>query len=267
MIKQYFFSISLSLLFIFSISCKKTETSSYDATKKGTLSVEFDNIVGESNLQLNTGSYTNAAGEPFKVSALKYFVSNFILTKSDGTTYTIPQDSCYFLIDESDAAKHSAQLQIPEGEYKGLSFVLGVDSLRNTLDISKRTGVLDPAVAAAGMYWAWNSGYVFLKLEGTSSASIQANNIFMYHIGLYGGSTTPTFNNIKTISLDLSQRGVAQVQSTKSANVHLTVDILKIFSGTSNVSIAANTVVMASAYSQTIANNYAKMFSHDHTEN
>jgi hypothetical protein len=117
------------------------------------------------------------------------------------------------------------------------------------------------------MYWSWNSGYIFFKMEGGSAASTQVNKIFQYHIGLFGGYATATLNNLKNISLDLTTRGVAKVKTGKSPNVHLLVDVLKMFNGATNVSIASNSVVMASPYSATVANNYQYMFQHDHTEN
>jgi hypothetical protein len=117
------------------------------------------------------------------------------------------------------------------------------------------------------MYWSWNSGYIFFKMEGTSPVSTQNGNIFQYHIGLFGGYTAPTINNLKTITLDLTARGTAKIKATKSANIHLLVDIMKVFNGTTNISIAKNSVVMVSPFSATIANNYVNMFSHNHTEN
>lgn len=245
-------------------SCKKDEVSPYNSSVKGNLSVEFDNIAGASDLQLNTGSYTNAAGQTFKVTKLKYYVSNFVLTNTNGTVYTVPQDSCYFLIDEGDALTHEPILKVPEGEYKTLTFMVGVDSLRSTKDISKRTGVLDPTAAGGDMYWGWNSGYIFFKMEGTSPASMMG---FMYHIGGFGGYSSATINNLKTITLDLASRGVPQVKAGKATNIHLMVDVLKMFNGTTNVSIAANPMVMFEPYSVNIANNYTAMFRHDHTEN
>ncbi len=83
-------------------SCKKETVtpSEYDSSKKAELSIEFDNVAGAADLELITGNYTNQSGETFKVSKLKYYVSNFKLTNVNGTEYTVPQDSCYFLIDE-----------------------------------------------------------------------------------------------------------------------------------------------------------------------
>jgi hypothetical protein len=245
-------------------SCKKDEVSQYNSNVKAELSVEFDNIAGAADLQLNTGSYTNAAGEAFKVTKLKYYVSNFVLTNSDGTVFTVPQDSCYFLIDESDATIHEPILKVPEGEYKTLTFTVGVDSLRSTKDISQRTGVLDPTAAGGDMYWGWNSGYIFFKMEGTSPASAMG---FMYHIGGFGGYSSATINNLKTITLDLTARGVAQVKAGKETNIHLMVDILKMFNGSPNISIATDPMVMFDPLSTSIADNYTTMFRHDHTEN
>ena len=261
--KRILFSIFSSIILL--SSCKKDdEVSQYNPNVKGELSVEFDNIAGAADLQLNTGSYTNATGETFTVTKLKYYVSNFVLTHTNGTVYTVPQDSCYFLIDESDEATHEPILKVPEGEYKTLSFTVGVDSLRSTKDISQRTGVLDPTAAGGDMYWGWNSGYIFFKMEGTSPSAMMG---FMYHIGGFGGYSSATINNLKTITLDLTARGVPQVKATKETNIHLMVDILKMFNGSPNISIAANPMVMFNTFSTNIANNYSAMFRHDHTEN
>lgn len=260
------FIIAITVSAIFT-SCKKEKIAAYNSNVKASLSVEFDNIVGSSDLQLSTGNYTNASGEAYKITTLKYFVSNFVFTKTDGTIYTVPQDSCYFLIDESKPATMEPVMQVPEGEYASVSFMLGVDSVRNTMDISKRTGNLDPTGTAAGMYWSWNSGYIFFKIEGTSPASTLTGNIFQYHIGLFGGYTTKTINNLRTITQDLTARGVPKVKAGKGTNIHLTVDAAKVFTGTSNISIATNAAVHGSAFSANIANNYVTMFKHDHTEN
>lgn len=254
---------SISLLML--NSCKKDDAPEYNSNVMAELSVEFDNIAGSEDLALNTGTYTNASGENFTVSKLKYYVSNFRLTRTDGTEYIVPQESCYFLIDERDESTHEPVLEVPEGEYKSISFVLGVDSLRNTMDISYRTGVLDPTGAGADMYWGWNSGYIFFKMEGTSPASMMGD--FMYHIGGFGGYSSATINNLKTITLDLTSRGVPKVKSTKETNIHLMVDVEKMFTGSANISIATDPMVMFDPLSTTIANNYANMIRHDHTEN
>lgn len=262
--------IAILLLSTAIVSCKKDDPE-FQEENMATLSIEFDNIVGGQNLVLDNSTYTNSSGEKYTVNLLKYFISNIKVTKANGDEYTVPQDSSYFLINEADPETRFAKVNVPEGEYTQLTFTLGVDSLRNTMDISKRTGVLDPAgEMAEGMYWTWNSGYIFFKMEGSSDAAPAdptGQHKFRYHIGGFGGYDAPTINNIKTITIDLTQGGVPKVRSGREANIHLMVDISKVFSGNTTLSIAANPTVMFSAFSVNIADNYTAMFHHDHTEN
>lgn len=260
------------LTFICLVSCKKEAVEpEYKEDNLAPLSVEFDNIVGGQNLILNTGNYKNAAGENYNIQLLQYFISNIIVYKADGTSYTVPQDSSYFLVKEAVPDTRFCRVNVPEGDYTKITFTLGVDSLRSTMDISKRTGVLDPAGGHDdGMYWGWNSGYIFLKMEGISpQAPLDPTGVhkYRYHIGGFGGYSAPTLNNIKTITADLTARGIAQVRKNRRANIHFFVDIDKVLSGSANVSIAANPQVMFSDYSVTVANNFMGMFTHDHTEN
>lgn len=263
--------LKYSTIFILSIgmaisSCKK-EKQEYNPNIKAELSIEFDNIAGAADLQLNTGVYNNALGQALTVTKLKYFVSNFKLTNVNGAVYTVPQNESYFLIDESSATADHALLNIPEGEYKSISFVLGVDSLRNTMDVSQRTGVLDVSGAASDMYWSWNSGYIFFRLDGTSPVITGMGNVFQYHVGGFGGYSSATANNLRTITLDLTTRGTAKVKEGKETNIHLMVDILKAISGSTNMDLAATPMVHSVSGGTALANNYTSMFSHDHTEN
>ncbi|GAA4340910.1 MbnP family protein [Flaviaesturariibacter amylovorans] len=235
------------------------------------LTIEFDNIIGGQNLFLNAVTYTNGTGEAFTVSRFQYFISNISLVKTDGTRYTVPQDSSYFLIREHIPDSRYCRLRVPAGEYRELRFTVGVDSLRSTMDISRRTGVLDPAGSMDdGMYWGWNSGYIFMKLEGlspTAPVDPSGQNKFRYHVGGFGGYSAPTINNIKPITFDLSVAGNARPRSGRNVNIHFVVDAMKVFDGPTPVSIAANPSVMFSDFSQTVANNYVQAFRHDHTEN
>jgi hypothetical protein len=254
------------LWILFLSSCSKSNTSAYDPNVKSGLSIEFDNIAGSSDLLLNTGNYTNASGEKFTVSKLRYYVSNFVLTATNGTEYTVPQDSCYFLIDESDPSTHEPLLQVPEGEYKTMRFILGVDSLRSTKAYDKGLPVLDPHYADGEMFWDLNRGYIFFNMEGSSPAAGSSGN-YQYQIGGYGGFDSATFNNIKTISLDLTARGVPKVKTGTEPNLHLMVDILKMFDGPAKINIAAQPVVMFDPFSTTVAGHLTGLFIHDHTEN
>lgn len=262
--KNIFLLVIASILLL--TACKK-DTPEYNPSVKGDLSVEFDNVAGSADLQLNTGTYTNGSNQSFKVTKLKYYVSNFKLTNVDGSDYTVPQSESYFLIDESVAGSRVPVIRVPEGEYRTLSFVIGIDSLRNTADVSQRTGVLDVSGAATDMYWSWNSGYIFLKLEGTSPVITTMGGVFQLHVGGFGGYSAPTANNLRTVTIDLMSRGTTKVKASKASNIHLLVDILKTIKGNTTLDFTTTSMVHSAAAGAAIANNYTTMFSHDHTEN
>ncbi|RZM25017.1 MAG: hypothetical protein EOO88_20805 [Pedobacter sp.] len=268
------------ILSIAACSKKDDPTPDYEETNLAQLSVEFDNIVGERTLSFNnTGSpYKNAAGEAFTISKLQYFISNIKVTTATGNTYTVNPDSSYFLVKGDDKATRFAKVKVPEGDYTNLTFTLGVDSLRSTMPIDKRTGVLDPAAGGGheggGMYWGWNSGYIFFKFEGNSA--VISDNVngdptgkkqFKYHIGFFGGYSAPTLNNIKVINVDLRTAGIAKVRKDRQSNIHLFVDVMKVFNGKNSFKIAEKPNVMFDDFTAKIAANFPDLFKHDHTEN
>lgn len=252
------------------IACEK-KTVEPDADKVAPLTIEYDNIVGNMNLQLNTGVYRTSIGESFSVNQLQYYISNVAVQKADGNWHGANETANYHLIKEGDESRRHVRLNVPEGDYVALKFIVGVDSLRSTMGPESRTGVLDPAdEIGADMYWGWNSGYVFFKLEGTSPdipVDPTGNSHFRFHIGGFGGYNTTTINNIKEIYIDLKTAGIAKVRTGRIANIHLMADVLKVFNGTNAISLKDNPTVMFSTFSQQVANNYQHMFTHDHTEN
>lgn len=267
-------TLLIAVILILTAACKKDDTPNPE--KVGAFSIEFDNIVGEDRLYFDDYMYKNAKGEAFKLKVLQYFISNIRLYKADGSTYTVPQEDSYFLIKGDDKDSRFTKVNVPEGDYTKVEFVLGVDAARSKMNVEDRKGVLsfDPAEGHSGMYWGWNSGYIFFKLEGIcdlisddQQGDPTGNKQFKYHIGGFGGYSAPTINNIKTITIDLNKAGNAQVREGFRSNVHLFVDIMKVFNGPHTFSIAEHPNVMFSEYSVNIANNFPSMFTHDHTEN
>lgn len=267
----------LAAVTLLAVSCKKDAPQPDDA-KTGAFSIEFDNIVGEETLGFHPREYTNASGEKFSIKMLQYFISNIQLYKADGSTYTVPQEDSYFLVNGADRTTRFTPVRAPEGDYTKVSFILGVDAERSSMLPEHRKGVLsfnpDQGHEGGGMYWGWNSGYIFFKLEGHCSlisddqqGDPTGNKQFKYHIGGFGGYSAPTINNIKVITVDLTAAGTAQVREGLRSNVHLFVDIMQVFNGPHTFSIPAHPNVMFSEYSVHIASNFPTMFTHDHTEN
>jgi hypothetical protein len=171
------------------------------------VSIEFVNEMNGSALVFNK-YYLTPNGDSLSVYGFAYYISNVVLTREDNGTHKVPES--YFIV------RHPAQRvmvlkNVPAARYKSVSFTLGVDSARNTS--GAQTGGLDP-VYAGDMYWNWNSGYVFFKLEGTSPQSGDPSRNVGFHIGGYGGpnkaqrSFTLVFGSSSLFVSDGKQPGI-----------------------------------------------------------
>ncbi|AYA36963.1 hypothetical protein D3Y59_07760 [Hymenobacter oligotrophus] len=219
---------------------------------KGTLQLQFENVVGTQALALGQ-TYTTADGDPFTVSKLNYYISNIRLTKADGSEWAEPES--YHLVKHDQTSTRTIALQqVPTGNYTAIRFTIGVDSTRNVS--GAQAGALDPL---NDMFWTWNTGYIFLKLEGTSPRA--ANGQLVFHIG---GFRAP-HNTIRTVSPPLPAGALLQVRADKAATVYYKADVLKLFSGPHPVRFAELSNTMGGAAAVRVANNYAAgMFRIDH---
>lgn len=260
--KQIITVFTASIILLGMNACKKEKE---ELVGKGPVTIQIDNKAGSSAFAFGT-NYTTAAGETVNFTMFKYYVSNFVLVKEDGTEYVVPQNTCYRLVDESvPSSKTITFNNVPAGKYTGVKYWIGVDSLRSTMPVADRTGDLDPAGVGADMYWSWNSGYIFYKIEGTSPQSSEVGNVFQYHIGGYGGYSTPTTNNLRSVSLTSIEP--IKVGEGKNPEVHVYADALQAFTSPMNYSIASGAVIHMPTMGAMIANNYADMFTLDHVHN
>ena len=144
--------------------------------KEASIIFKFENQANHKLLVLNDSSYVNDFGEHYSITKLKYYISDISLgTKEESfTTKNI------FLMDAANEEKIS--INILPGIYSKIIFTLGVDSAYN--NSGAQEGALDPL---NGMFWTWNTGYVYFKMEGYSPASNADLNRIEHHIGGYRG--------------------------------------------------------------------------------
>ena len=115
-----------------------------------------------------------------------------------------------------------------------------------------QSGALDPV---NGMFWAWNTGYIFLKLEGNSSYSKSPAGIFEFHIG---GYKQPS-NAIRKVDLNLSIRPLNI--AAKTSVIDIKVNAAEVLKTPTTIDFSVLSSVTTPQYATTIANNYADMFS------
>jgi hypothetical protein len=117
-------------------------------------------------------------GTALTITQFRFYAGQFVCWQSGKA---IAEEKTYHLIDASDSASLDVTLDTPSRVAPdSITFLLGVDSLTNVSGAFG--GDLDPV---KGMYWTWNSGYINLKLEGTSPVSPYASHQFELHLGGY----------------------------------------------------------------------------------
>jgi hypothetical protein len=223
-------------------SCKKESSSETDlAPMKISFNLQAFGAPIDTTIQ-----YTNNNGEKFKISTFKFYVSLIEAVNSSGNLRVAEKES-YHLVDLADPNSQQFTVSLKNGIYDKLNFIIGVDSVRNVS--GAQTGALDPV---NGMFWTWNTGYIFAKLEGKSPSSAAPFQMFTYHIG---GFKTGE-NAIRTISLP------AQFQIGKTNELVINADVQRWFNGVNNISIASKATIMSpGGPALLMADNYATMFS------
>ena len=120
--------------------------------------------------------------DSLQITTLRFYLSNFRLLKGTNVVWAEPKS--YHLVDVEMLNSTHFPLILPKNiDFDALKCDLGIDSLTNTE--GAKDGDLDPT---KGMYWAWQSGYINLKLEGISRLCPTRKNKFQFHIGGFLGN-------------------------------------------------------------------------------
>lgn len=255
----------LTLLFLVAAilpSCQKNLD--LDQRGKAGLEIRFVPEMMGAPLEL-ANQYTLPTGETFTPQVFKFYAGQIGLhqTQPPGENPQEPGNpnrpgsgfatgEPYYLIDAGRRTEQVIHTSVPEGEYFYLEFLLGVDSARNVSGV--QSGALDPL---KGMFWTWNSGYIFAKLEGTSPQSTQPGNKVEYHIG---GFRHP-YNAAKAIQLPLSYLRPIQVKDGQTIKMEIRIALENWFRGNHDLKIADNAVCMTPGeLAWSISQNFSDLF-------
>ncbi|MDB5275999.1 MAG: hypothetical protein JWR61_954 [Ferruginibacter sp.] len=219
-----------------------------NAQQQPNIKISFINYAGNQPL-VPDSLYANCWKENYSVSRLKYYISNIALQTSN-QKWNAEQNS-YHLVDEPDSLSKNFSFYLPPGNYTTLSFLIGVDSLKNVS--GAQTGALDPLNS---MFWTWNSGYIMFKMEGTSPQSAAVNNKIEYHIGGFSGVD----NAVKKIRLQLAGTPVA-VNNKSITEIIIRANIDKLWNAATVLKITETPVcTIPGPLAGSIAANFSTMF-------
>lgn len=275
--------LGLSLLFV--ASCNESDSEDL-VSNTGAFMVEFDNMVGTTQLALeDPGStnypYTSNSGQKFNLSTFRYYISEIKLTGPNGEIYedemnvsaNAEEVKGYYLVNETEAASGMIGLEnVPEGTYNSITFKVGIGE--EGVQEGAAGGILDPAAGA--WFWSWNAGYIAMGIEGGSEASGQVEvvsdgvvSVYEKSIGIHiggwkdvepeEGQTQKFYNNVKTITLSLDDN--IKVGAEYEPHAHIVTDVLKVLG---DVDFSATYSVHSPAAGKTYADNLSSAFVVDH---
>lgn len=215
------------------------------AQAKGELLIRFNVTANGKTLTLNDSSYTNAFNETYQVSRLKYYISNIALSNTTRSTHQWQ----VFLLDAGNTDSITAMQ--PAGSFTSLNFMVGVDSALNCS--GAQDGALDPL---NGMFWTWNTGYIFFKLEGYSPASKADLQRIEHHIGGY------RYPNAVARSINLALPKPLEIKEGSKHIITINMDLDKYWKGVNDIKIADQALLMTpGGLAIKAADNFQKMFS------
>lgn len=231
---KFFFTIIINFIFLFALQAQENTV------------IKLVHKVGNQTLQLFTETYTNHFNEPFTVNKFKYYITDLKIEYDNGKkTYTYKKP--HHLVMEDDSTTKTLFFDKALHHITSIQFLLGVDSVRNTSGV--QTDDLDPM---KGMFWTWNTGYIYAKLEGQSDSSKAPAHYFSYHVGGY-----KYFENAaKKIVLPVNSSIQNSVQE-----IIIEADILKWFYGSNDIKIQQEPIChQPGKLALALADNYKNMF-------
>lgn len=204
--------------------------------KKDSLVLRFHLNFKNETLEQNK-KYISESKDTLQIQEFRFYISNIKLQFADAPTFS--ETNSYHLIDIENP--NSFQIPITKKSDKAIAkiiFSIGVDSLASVS--GAMSGDLDPS---KGMYWAWQSGFINMKIEGKSSSCKTRKNAFQFHIG---GYLKPNYA-IRTIEL-----------TPINSNLEVNVEVSELFK---HLKLSENNSVMIPcAKAMAIADYTIKMF-------
>ena len=156
--------------------------------------------------------YLTQNKDSISFSTLKIYFSDFRF--KDKISGRITSIDTLIFYDLADSSTHSFFNDLNLSNYESVAFTLGLDSSKNVS--GELENAYDPLL---GMYWAWNTGYINLKIMGESSAVPTNSHEFEFHLG---GYRSP-FATAQTIQIDLNDQYIYfDLEKLFSESINLT---------------------------------------------
>lgn len=205
--------ILLSVFMVTLSSCHKDKP--HPLVPSGHITFHFTHLLDGEPLQKDKLKYVNAAGNPYEINQLMYFISDVKLHKSDGTIKLISlwTDIHYVDIDIPSTLIWEVFDSIPVGSYDSISFIFGITKEKN----QSFRFVNPPEV---NMMWPdiLGGGYHYMMINGKWNNTHNVTDNFAFHLG------TGQLYKSNVIAFDSIYAFVQNYISVKLPNATFTIE-------------------------------------------
>jgi hypothetical protein len=153
-------NITLVVLVVFFYACKHDNDTATPIVPVQGISLSIGYNVDNTPFRTDSFMYYTDAGYQYDVTMLDYYLSQISLIKPDSSTVLLKD---FLYVCATDAGSNHVDLKdLPIGDYIGLQFNIGLDSLHNCTD------ALPATTDNLNMQWPepMGGGYHFLRFEG-----------------------------------------------------------------------------------------------------
>lgn len=168
-----------------------------EPAKTATVALEIMPTVGDAAFAEDM-VYRSPTGIDYQFTRYRFLLSDLRLVRADGEEEVLAEDLFVDFFDNElrydlgriEGLTLTVPITLPAGvdaqEYVGLRFGIGVPQSRNNNDPALQEPD-HPLSFNRGMHWSWNSGYIFMQIEGeydtTAQSSGNLGGNFVYHPG------------------------------------------------------------------------------------
>jgi hypothetical protein len=182
-------TLFLILMVNYLTACKKDDKTT-PPSQSGKIIFSINHQVNGEPLTENDLIYTNAAGNEYLITEVKYFISDITFYRNDGSKKVIGDWKDIFYVDENIPETKTIRFfdNIPTGTYDSISFTFGISEQKNKSFMFVNPPEVD-------MFWpeVLGGGYHYMMINGKWKDTTGVNQPFNFHLGigqLYHGNTT-----------------------------------------------------------------------------
>lgn len=197
--------------------------------------------------------YYDDFGNRIRIDKFMHYVSFLKLIKDDGSEVILKD---FHLLDFYN--DNSFVFDVPAGMYKKLKFGIGVPEEYNKDQDPAQYPSSNPLSVAGsqGMFWTWNTGYIFVKFEGKADTTATEGAELLHPVAIHIGDD-PLFRRYSSPEMDIE----LLAGQTKNLNVNIHIDQILETGGVSDIDFAtdaithtSNNLVLATAFMDNYVN-------------